>query len=173
MDQISALDGVVIAILTLTIARGLYIGLMREGLSIAALGGAFIAVRYATSPVAVWLQEITRGEVGPTAAPLIVGALLILTTIAAVGFVGRGLKLGVRAAGLGLADRFGGGIIGAIEGLLVSALLVTAITWALGHDDELLRSSTSVEVLDRLQSLVEERVQDLPAVASPPQWLRE
>jgi len=173
MDQISALDGVVIAILTMAIARGLFIGLIREGFSIAALGGAFIVVRYAASPAAVWLQEVTRGEVGPTAAPLIMGALLVLATIAAVGFVGRGLKLGARAAGLGWADRFGGGIIGAIEGLLISALLVTLITWALGHDDELLRSSTSVEILDKLQSHVEKRVQDLPAVASPPKWLRE
>jgi membrane protein required for colicin V production len=173
MDQISVLDGVVIAILTMAIARGLFIGLIREGLSIAALGGSFIVVRYATSPAAVWLQETTHGEVGPTAAPLIMGTLIVIATIALVGFVGRGLKLGARAAGLGWADRLGGGVIGAIEGLLVTALLVALVTWALGHDDKLLRSSTSVEILDKLQSYVQKRAQDLPEVASPPKWLSE
>ena len=110
MNDIALLDGIVIAILSITVCRGLYIGLIREGFSIAALGGAFIAVRYATTPAATWVQEVTNGAIGATAAPLIMGTLIALATIAAVGFVSRGLKLGARAAGLGWADRIGGGV---------------------------------------------------------------
>ena len=173
MDEISLLDGIVIVILTATIARGLFIGLIREGFSIAALGGAFIAVRYATTPVSSWLQELTRGELGSTAAPLITGTLIALATIAAAGFVSRGFKLGARAAGLGWADRLGGGIIGALEGTLVAGLLIAVATWALGHDSDFLESSTSVKIFDRLQSYAQEQGHELPDVASPAEWLSD
>ena len=172
MEGLSTLDAVVLAVLGIAIARGLWIGLIREGFSIAALGGSLLAVRYGTPPLGAWIENVSGGDLGPTACAWIAGAALGLGTIVLLGTAGKMLRKGVSAVGLGWADRIGGGALGAAEGALAAGVILVLATWAVGHDSPLIENSRSIEVLDDLQDYLAEHRAELPSVAAPPDWLR-
>jgi membrane protein required for colicin V production len=154
VDPTRALDGAVAAILLLAAARGLARGLIREVFSIAALAAAVLAVRWFAAPAAAWLDAASEGRIGPAAAPWVAGALLAIGAIAVVAIAGRALRSGARAAGLGLADRLGGGAVGALEGALVAALLLIGAVSLLGPESEALRGSRSYRAFTDLQAFV-------------------
>jgi len=169
---ISPLDGVTLAIVAIACLRGLFIGLIREGFSIAALGGALIATRYGTGPTAQWLHDSTAGQIGMAAGAWIAGVVIGIATVVSIVMVGRWLRKGARAAGLGWADRLGGGALGLAEGALVAAVVVLAATWAVGRDHPSIAAARSLSAYDQLQSFVvaaqrETQRAELPDVASP------
>ena len=168
MGEIRSIDVVVAAILGVAMLRGLFLGLIREAFSIGALAGAIVAVRLFAGPAAEWLVEATRGEVGPAAAPWIAGAVLAIATVAVVAVIGRLLRRGVRAAGLGWADRSGGALLGGAEGLLVAGLLLLILSAVLGREHAFVADSHSIAALERLERLVEERELRPIDVAAPP-----
>jgi uncharacterized membrane protein required for colicin V production len=168
MESLSTLDGVVLAILLIAIARGALIGLIREGFSIMALAAACVAVRYGTNPAARWLNDITGGEIGAAIAPWIAGAVIVILSIGIVGLTGRWLKQGAKAAGLGWADRLGGSALGAAEGALLVSILVVGLTYLIGRDHPALVTSRSLAAVDELQEFVADNRDVLPKVASPP-----
>lgn len=172
MDDLSTLDAVVLVVLGIATVRGIFIGLIREGFSIATLGGGLLAVRYGIEPLAGWIERLSDGDVGPTAATWIAGAAIAITAIALLGSLGKLLRRGVHAVGLGWADRIAGGFIGAAEGALVAAVLLVVATWAAGPNSGLVEKSKSIQILDGLQKYVLEHRDELPAVAAPPDWLR-
>ena len=171
MAGLSTLDAVVLVVMGVAILRGVWIGLIREGFSIAALGGGLLAVRYGTGSVAAWLVEVSSGELGETPATWIAGAAIGIATIALLGTAGRVLRRGVSAVGLGWADRIGGAAIGAAEGALASGVILVVTTWAAGHDSPIIENAKSIEILDSLQEYVAENDASLPDVAAPPDWL--
>jgi membrane protein required for colicin V production len=166
--DLPTLDAICLALLLLAALRGLWIGLVREAFSLAALLAALVAVRLWTGPVARWL-ELEAGSlgVGPVAAPWLAGALLAAGTIVLVAIAGRVVRGGVRAAGLGLADRMAGGGLGAAEGVLAVGLLLFALVAVLGADHPALAGSRSLELFERAQRVAGEGppVRD---VAAPP-----
>ena len=164
----SALDWVVLTILVAALIRGLFQGLIRELFSIAALGSACLAARYLTSPVADWLVESTRGEIGAAAAPWLSGTAIALGALTVVILVGRVLRRGAHAAGLGWADRLGGGALGAAEGALIAGLLLVGTGWIVGHSHPILAESRAAITFQGLQAVVQEQAEELPSVASPP-----
>ena len=168
MEEIRSIDVVVAAILGVAMLRGLFLGLIREAFSIGALAGACVAVRLFARPAAEWLVEVTRGEVGPTAAPWIAGAALVIGAVAVVAFAGRLLQRGVRAAGLGWADRTGGALLGGAEGLLMAGLLLLILSATLGREHAFVVDSHSIAALERLEQLAEERELRPIDVAAPP-----
>ncbi len=172
MDDLSTLDAVVLVVMGLAIVRGMWIGLIREGFSIAALGGGLLAVRYGIEPLSSWIEGISNGDLGPTASTWIAGAAIAITTIAVLGSLGKILRRGAHAVGLGWADRIAGGFIGAAEGALASAVLLVIATWAAGPGSALVEKSKSIQILDGLQKYVAEHRDELPAVAASPDWLR-
>lgn len=168
LSELAVLDGVVLTILLIAIGRGLWIGLIREGLSLAAIGAATIVTRIAVDPVASKLTELSGGGVSGKAALWIAGVLLVVSTVLIVGSLARLIRRGAVFAGLGWADRIGGGALGAAEGAVVSAILVLLALWLVGADHPVTEGARSVEVVEQLQTLREEG--DLPAVASPGRW---
>ena len=168
MQDFSLLDGVVLMVLMFTATRGFMIGLIRESFSIAALAGACVAVSWFRLPAAEWLEQVTQGEIGAGAAPWIAGAGLAIATVMIVGFTGRWVRRGARAAGLGWADRIGGTALGAAEGALVIALIVTAASWLLGRDHPAIADSRTIVTYDEVQRLVQSYEAKLPNVAAPP-----
>ena len=173
MAGLSTLDAVVLAVLGVAVVRGLAIGLIREGFSIAALGGALLAVRYGVGPVAGWIAGASRGDLGGTASTWIAGIAIGLGTVAVLGTAGRLLRRGARAVGLGWADRVGGGLIGAVEGALAAAVVLVVATWAAGPESPLVENARSVDVLENVQSYLAEHREELPAVAAPPEWFEK
>ena len=150
----TSFDGVVAAIVLLAITRGLTIGLIREAFSIAALAGACIAVNYATEPAASLLTELSNGRIGTGPAPWIAGFAIAVASIFVIGMLGRVLRRGVRAVGLGWADRLGGIALGAAEGFLIAALLVLGTSWVLGTQHPSISNSRSVSIYEDLQSYI-------------------
>ena len=65
--EIQPLDIAAVAIIAAATLRGLFIGLIREGFSLASLGGAYLAVQIFTPPTAEWLQESTRAATSASA----------------------------------------------------------------------------------------------------------
>jgi membrane protein required for colicin V production len=114
---------------------------------------------------------VTGGEIGAGAAPFITGAVILVATIGLVGFLGRYLKRGAKAVGLGWADRIGGGALGFAEGALVATLLVSGATLVFGRDHESIEQSRSVEAVEKLQEYVStnygDELDQLPDVAAP------
>jgi membrane protein required for colicin V production len=169
--DLPTLDAICLALLLLAALRGLWLGIVREAFSIVALLAALVAVRLWTAPVARWL-ELEAGSlgVGPVAAPWLAGALLAAGTIVLVAVVGRVVRGGVRAAGLGLVDRLAGAGLGAAEGALAAGLLLFALVSAFGADHPALAGSRSLELFERAQRVagMEGASPQARDVAAPP-----
>jgi len=168
VDEIRSIDLAVVVILGIAALRGVFRGLFREALSIGGLAAACIAVRVGTAPGAAWLVEITGGEVGPTAAPWIVGSVLGIAVVVAATFLGRSLRQGAKVAGLGWADHTGGAVLGAAEGGLVAVVLLLLVSAVIGRDAELLEGTYSLTALEQLEGIVSENDLRVPDVAAPP-----
>ncbi|MCP4039585.1 MAG: CvpA family protein [bacterium] len=170
-DGFTLLDGAVLAVMLIAVGRGAFIGMIRESFSIAALGISCIALRYGNPAAATWLSDLTGGEIGTGAAPFLTGAAILLGTVALVSFLGRYLKRGADAAGLGWADRLGGGAVGFAEGALASTLIVMGATLLLGEEHDSIKRSRSVEAVTTLQEYVAmnyaDELERLPDVAAP------
>ena len=181
----SSLDYLVVALFSLAVVRGLVRGLLREAISIASLASAVLVVRFFNADVAQWLVTNNEGDVSPEAAPWIAGLLLVIGTVGVMTLVGRVTRHGAKAAGLGWADRAGGLVVGAAEGVLVAGVVVGLATHVMGEDHELLVKSQSVQALDDLDYFVQNgepppgyelpdlplpdfELPDLPDVAAPP-----
>lgn len=163
------IDMIVMSVLALAIVRGIWIGLIREGSSLLAIGMATIVTRLLVDPFSARLTEISGGEISGRTATWIAGLLLVIGTIILLGFVARLLRRGAAAAGLGWADRLGGGALGAAEGAIVAAVLVTIAIWLVGPDHSTTAGARSIELVETLQSMRERG--ELPSVASPGDWL--
>ncbi len=170
MSDLTALDSVALGVFAIAVVRGVFIGLIREGFSIAALGGGLVSMRYAIEPVASVIRQVAGG-VGETASQWIAGAAIGIAVVAVIGVVGKKLRQGAQAVGLGWADRIAGGVIGAVEGTLVAAVIVVAATWVAGAGSPIITESRSVEFLEELQTYLADHRDELPAVAAPPGWL--
>ncbi|MEZ4352061.1 MAG: CvpA family protein [Myxococcota bacterium] len=94
--------------------------------------------------------------------------LLVVASVIAVGFLARLIARGAVYAGLGWADRLGGGALGAAEGAIVGAVLVLITLWLVGPDHATTRGARSVELVERLRTMQDEG--ELPAVAAPGNW---
>lgn len=164
----TVLDGIVGSVLVAALARGLYIGLVREGFSMAALAAAVIVTRATVMPASQWLVEATGGQIGTVAAPWIAGGVISLATVTAVGLLGRIMRRGLQLAGLSWADRMGGAALGLAEGGLVAVIVVLSAIWLVGRDHPGVASSRSLAVYDQVQKVVVERADELPEVPELP-----
>ncbi len=169
MGDVQSVDIVVGAILGVALLRGVFLGLIREAFSIAALGGACIAVRFYAGPFADWLGGVTGQRIPEEFTPWVAGALLAVATVAVVAFAGRLLRRGAQAAGLGWADRAGGAVLGTAEGALVAAILLVVAVAALGRDHPFVAESRSLAALQKIEQLAEDRdIASLDVAAPPP-----
>ena len=171
--EFAPVDFLVMAILALAVTRGLLRGLLRETFSIASLAAAVISVMLFSDGVARWLMQISDGDVGELAAPWIAGFLVVLAAIGITTAAGRLLRRSAKAAGLGWADRAGGLLMGAAEGVLVAGIILSVGIYFFGRSHELLANSRSLEAMDQLEEFASSGKIDLdqfnlPSVAAAP-----
>jgi membrane protein required for colicin V production len=159
-------DLLALSVLSIAVLRGLFLGLIREAFSLAAIGAACVAVRWFAAPAAAELDAATGGRVGELAAPWIAGAGVAIAAAAAVAITGRVLRRGARAVGLGLVDRAAGALLGAAEGSLVIAVLLLLGTSVLGRDHPIFENTRSLAALERIEVLAA-GARDID-VAAPP-----
>jgi uncharacterized membrane protein required for colicin V production len=165
--KIQALDIVVAGIIAAAMLRGFFVGFVREGFSIAALGAAYLVVQMFTYPAADWLTDVSDGDIGGAVAPWVAGALLVIGTMTAVILLGRVLQRTLRVAGLNWADRAGGGALGVAEGVLVAAILLVLGAEVLGRDHPAFSDTFSLTAIEEFERFAEETGIDID-VATPP-----
>jgi len=165
--EIQPLDIVVTAIIAGATLRGFFVGFVKEGFSIAAVGGAYLAVQLFTWPAANWVQEVSKDEIGPGVAPWVAGACLAIGTATVIVILGRGLRRTLRVAGLNWADRAGGGLLVATEGVLIAGILLALGSEILGRDHPAFAETASLAAMEEFERLAEESEIDID-VASPP-----
>jgi len=170
LANLTPVDWVALGILGLALLRGLLRGLLREAFSIASLGAACVAVKLFYGDVAEWIIQISNGGIGELAAPWAAGVLLAVSAIGAVTVLGKLVRRGARAAGLGWADRAGGAVLGTAEGLLVAGILVAVAGALVGREHPLLADSRSLEALEGLEQRAAQAREpgDTPNVAAGP-----
>ncbi|MEZ4280207.1 MAG: CvpA family protein [Myxococcota bacterium] len=164
LSSLPLLDWIALTLVSLACLRGIWIGLIREGLSLATVGLATIATRLYVSPVSQWLSAQTGGELTGRTSLWIGGVLIVVATIVVLAIVGRLIRRGAEAVGLGWADRVGGGALGMAEGAIVASILVVIALWIVGPDHESTRGAQSVQIVERLRTLREGG--ELPSVAA-------
>jgi membrane protein required for colicin V production len=136
------IDVVVLAVLVLALLRGLWIGVVREAFSLAALAAAVFAFRALRGPVA---EEIAmRTQWDSLVAEAAAGGVVVIAALLFVTLIGAIVRRLVSTAGLSFVDRIGGGAIGLAEGVLLVGLALFGATEILGPKDPLLAGSRSV-----------------------------
>lgn len=168
MGEFHPADLVAAVILGIAALRGLFLGLIREAFSIGALAAAVVAARVFGTPFGEWLVAASGERLGAGAAPWVGGALLAIAAIVVVALVGRVVRSGARAAGLGWADRIGGAALGTAEGAIAFGVLLIVVSTFLGRDHALLAESKSLALLERFETRDESRAIDASDVAAPP-----
>ena len=168
-SELPLLDMIVLTVVFIAVIRGIWIGLIREGSSLAAIGIATIVTRLLVDPFSLQITQWTGGEITGKTAIWIAGVLLVVATILVLGFAARLLRRGAEAAGLGWADRLGGGALGAAEGAIVAAVVVILAIWLVGPNHATTDGARSIELVKEFQSMREKG--GLPEVASPGEWL--
>jgi len=164
------LDVVALAVVAVAVARGTIRGVVREAFSLGAIAVAFIVARFATAPLAAWLVESAPMALPPWAATSLAGIAVVGGSLIGVGLLGRTLRTGVHAAGLGLFDRLAGALLGAGEGALVVAVGVALAAAAVGPDHAALRQTKTLAAYDAAMDLLgRDRLAD---VAAPPMEVR-
>ena len=167
MSELQPIDVVALAIVGIATLRGLFLGFIREIFSLGAVAAAVIAVRVWNDPVAEWLVRVSDGSVSEAMSPWAAGTLLAVGVLAAVGAFGKVMGRGARAVGFGLFDRMGGAALGVAEGAVAMGALLLIIANVLGRDHTLLASSRSLELLEQVQRVAEQRSIAPPDVAAP------
>jgi uncharacterized membrane protein required for colicin V production len=169
LAEFESVDIIVGTIVGIACLRGFFLGLIREAFSLASLGAAYMAVRAFVGPVAEWVGEISDGRISEALEPWVAGALLVLVTIGVVTTVGRIIRRGARAVGLGFVDRVGGALLGATEGVLVVAVLIMLVGERIGRDHPAIADSRTLAALEHMELLARETPPAEVDVASPPE----
>jgi uncharacterized membrane protein required for colicin V production len=154
VEELRTLDAVAGAVLGLALLRGLWIGAVGELLSLAGLGAACYVVRAWRLPAGAWLATHSPIEMTELAAHILAALGLGLGTLLSVALLRRLVRRGVRSAGLGLADRVAGALLGAVEGAIVVGALVFGGILLLGRHDEVLAGTRSLAAFEWAESAV-------------------
>jgi uncharacterized membrane protein required for colicin V production len=170
---IPVLDIIVGSIMALAIVRGLFVGMIREGFSVGAIGAVVLGIVYGSQPAGLWLDTATAGEIGGQPAKWIGGVMVGVSAGVVVGALGRYLRRGARIVGLGMADRVGGGAIGAAEGALIATIVILGANKMFGPEHPAVFNSQSVAMMSRVEYAMETGditplTEGLPSVASGP-----
>ena len=168
MGELQAVDWIAGAILVVAMLRGVFVGLIRQVVSIAALVAASLVVQRFHGDAAAWLSQTWPGAIDPQLLPWLAGAALAVGTLVAGAVLGRLLSRGARIAWLGLPDRIGGAMLGAAEGVLVCAILLLAATSLIGREHPWVEGSRSIAALEQLEHFAAGVTPGGVDVAAPP-----
>jgi membrane protein required for colicin V production len=140
------IDLFAIGVLALAVLRGLWIGVVREAFSIAALAAAILAFRALREPVAEEIAARTHWD--PLIATAAGGGVVVIGALVFVTLVGAIVRRLVSSAGLSWVDRLGGAVLGGAEGVVVVGLALFGATELLGAKDPLLAGSRAVAIYE-------------------------
>ena len=138
------IDVVALGVLGLAVLRGLWIGMVREAFSLAALATAIFAFRALRGPVAEEIAMRTHWD--PLIASAAAGGVVVIAALVFVTLIGAIARRLVSSAGLSFFDRIAGAVVGAAEATLLVGLALFGATELLGAKDPLLAGSRAVAI---------------------------
>jgi len=138
---------------------------VREAFSLAALACAVFAVRRFAEPIA---DDIAASyQLDPLLATALAGAGVAVAAILLVALLGFAIRRAIRASGLGLADRIGGGVLGACEGALFVALILFGVITVTGRNDPLIAGTRSLAAFEAVEGWAGGSANAQPGERSP------
>lgn len=172
----NSLDAGVLLILLIFLARGIWIGLVRQLASLAALVLGFVAAgRYYRQ-----LGAVLESYLPSRLSFFITYALLFLLVYLAIIALGFGLKKVMSISLLGWFDRLMGGLFGISKAVILASILFLGLTGVVATTDPLLRQSLAAPYLttfshfllvfirdEKLQGQFLPRTPAISAVVSP------
>ena len=142
----SSLDIVVIAIMALFVARGLWVGFVRQMASMLALVLAFVvAGQYYGRSAYLVTPFVDNHQLGFLIAYGLIFALVFFGTI----FIGLGFRKVVQVTMLGWFDRLAGGVMGLLKGLFLSCIVFMTLAIFISGNSPLFTKSQLYPVLER------------------------
>jgi membrane protein required for colicin V production len=141
----SALDLGFAVVLLLSVAVGLWRGLVFELMSLAGWIVAYLAAHALAPDVAPWLPIGAPGTVLPLAAAYVV---VFVATLVLWGLGARLVRLLLRSTPLSGVDRLGGGVFGAVRAAVLMLALATLVRLGPAAQSDLWRESRAAAALD-------------------------
>ena len=139
----NTLDAGILIILLLFLIRGVWVGLVRQVASIAALILGFVAAGRYYQAVGTVLEHYLPSRISF----LLTYALLFLLVYLAIIALGFGLKKVMCVSLLGWFDRLMGGLFGLSKAVILSSVLFMALTGFLAASSPLLQRSLAAPYL--------------------------
>ena len=139
MGSIGLLDGIMLAVLVVSVGLGLWRGLLLE---VAMLVGWVVAYFTAQWFAADLAPHLPVGEPGSGANRAAAFGVLFVVTVIAWALLARGVRMLVHATPLSIIDRVGGGAFGLLRGGVVLVALATVVSLTPAAESLLWQSST-------------------------------
>jgi membrane protein required for colicin V production len=134
------LDMMILAIFALTTACGLWKGMIRQIVILTGVVCGYIISSKLYTPVA----RILPGNMEPGTAKIISFIIIFIACIIAASVLGVLVDRILKIAGLGWANRLAGGVLGAVKGFIVVAIIAVALMAFLPADNGLIRTSVAL-----------------------------
>lgn len=126
-----AADLVILAVLGFSLVVGFVRGFVREGIALMGWVLAIYLARTYNEQMAAWLAQWVST---PSIRMLMSYAALFLGTLAVATLGAYAFDLAVRHTGLGLLNRFVGGVFGVLRGLVISLVALMLLAPFVKHD---------------------------------------
>jgi membrane protein required for colicin V production len=140
MITVNKLDMMILGIFALTTACGLWKGLIRQIVILAGVVCGYIISSRLYLPVA----RILPGSVEPATGKIVSFIIIIILCIIVASVLGLLVDRILKIAGLGWANRFAGGVLGAVKGFIIVAIIAMALLAFLPADSGLIKTSTTL-----------------------------
>jgi membrane protein required for colicin V production len=147
----NGLDITILTLIGISVAFGLYRGLVREIFSLLAIIIGFLVAAWYYPLTAAFIQ---RWLADPTLAGFLGFVITFIGTALVIGLIGRLLRHFLKHAHLDLEDRFLGGVFGFIKGLFVSTVLVMILLAFMPPAHPFVAQSKTIPYFVRLAAVV-------------------
>jgi membrane protein required for colicin V production len=139
MATIGLIDGLMLALLVVSVGLGLWRGLLLEVATLVGWVVAYFVAQWYAGDLAPYLPV---GEPGSGANRAAAFAVLFVATLIGWGLMARLVRLMLHATPLSLIDRIGGGAFGLLRGGVVLIVLATVVSFTPAAQSVLWQSST-------------------------------
>lgn len=159
METLNLFDIVSLSILSYCVIRGIFRGIIREASAIiGVVAGFYCAYTYyglAAQKLASYISTPAYANIA--------GFLLVFSVVfAVINLIGTGVRFVLNIALLGWADRLSGAIFGGVKGILITSVILIALTTFLPSDSPTLSGSKTAPYITSLsEAMIRVVPQDL------------
>lgn len=155
--QLSAYDFVIAGIVLLLVARGIYLGLLRQITPLLALYAGYLGASRYHGELLPFLSDVSDNpKVVFMAACVIMFAVIYLAAF----LVGRVLSMVIEVTIAPWFDRILGAVLGGAKALLLVILIHMALGTLMAPENDMLRTCRSCPALNRLADTAREVIED-------------